>query len=522
MTITVPRAPRRAALTALAGLALLPVAGCGGDEKATSASGEGLARLAPVSAPFYAEAAVRPTGDVKTDLDALIAKFAPGKTVDGVTAQAFDSSSDLDFERDIKPWLGERAAVAITGLSAAEGADPDFAAIVDTTDSAKALGAARKESSGTQEERTYNEAKYFINTTDKSVVAVLEDKLIGATEPAFKAIVDASKGDGLDSNKDFAKTVDAVDDDALGFMYGDLRRVFDLAMASSASPADAQQLESTKELFNRQGLKTIAAGFVATDSTMKVRAAVAMKDNGQGEATAETVAALPAGSWAAAGLGDIGKGLSDALDSLKSFSAPGFDVQSGLDQLEQQAGIDVQKDLIAWMGQTGLFVRGTTITDLGGALVVQSKDPAATRAALAKARTIVAGAGLPAQDLTGSGIDDGFSVQPAGAPFEVFAALAGERFVLAVNRSAFDDAINPSKKLTEDDVFKTASETLGDGLKPTFFIDFPKIAGFIGATAAGQAGYAEAKPYLDRIGAIVAGSKRNGDLSLSTFAVQVR
>lgn len=519
MTITLPRAPRRAATAALAGLALIPLAGCGGDEAASSGSADGLARLAPASTPFYFEAAIRPEGDLKTDLDGLVEKFAPGQDLETLVGSAFKGTTDtLDYERDVKPWLGERAGLAITGVPAGGGGDVDGAAIVETTDGDKALAAVRKSAKGQVEDRDYNGVKYIYDAQDKGAAAIVDDTLVIGTEKAFKAVVDTSKGDGLDSNADYTKVVDAVDEDALGFVYGDLRRILDLAQGS----AGAQELEGVRELFARRGLKTFAAGLSATPTSVKVRFAAVTKDDGQGDAAAESLASLPAGAWGAVGLGDLGKSLADLLDNLGSLSGAGFDVRSGLDQLKAQAGIDVQKDLLAWMGQAGVFVRGTSLTDIGGALVVQSKDPAATKAALAKARTLVAGSGLQAQDLTGNGIDDGFSVRPGNAPVEVFAALAGDRFVLALNRTALDEAIDPARKLEDDDAFKAASEQLGDGLKPIFFLDFPKVGGLIGLAAAGQPGYAEAKPYLDKITTVVAGSKREGDLQLQTLAVGVR
>lgn len=522
MTLTPFRSPRRAA-AALAALALVPLAGCGGDEAAGVGAGDGPARLAPKSSAFYFETAVRPEGELKTDLDALVKKFAPDQDVDKLVTKVFQDSSDkIEYERDVKPWLGERAAVALTGLPASEDEDPDFAAIIETTDGDKALATLRKSADGAIQDREYNGVKYLFIEADKSAGAIIDDALVLATEPAFKAVVDTSKGDGLDTNEEYTKVVDAIDADALGFLYGDVRRALDLAKRTAQGSANAKQFEGIREYVNRQGLKTFAASLAVTDTSVKIRAAAGTKDDGQGDATAETLAALPAGSWAALGLGDLGKSLSDALDSLKALSGPGFDLQSGLDQLEQQAGIDVQKDLISWMGQAGLFVRGTSLTDIGGALVVQSKDPAATKAALAKARTLVAGANLRAQDLSGKGIDEGFSVSPDNAPVEVFAALAGERFVLAVNRAALDEAIDPDKKLGDDDAYKAASDLLGDGLKPTFFVDFPKITGLIGAAAGNEPGYARAKPYLDKITTIVAGSKREADLEVQTFAVGVR
>ena len=174
------------------------------------------------------------------------------------------------------------------------------------------------------------------------------------------------------------------------------------------------------------------------------------------------------------------------------------------------------------MGQSGLFASGSSVTDLGGALVVTSKDPAATKAALSKARTLVAGGGLRPQPLTGAGIGEGFSVSPAGGRFEVFAAQAGDRFVLAVNRAAFDQALEPSRKLADDPAFKTAAATLGDGLRPTFYLDFRRIAGLIALAAGSQPGYAQVRPYLDAITTLVAGSKRDGDVQRSTLTIGVR
>jgi len=524
VTITFPRAPRRVATAALAGLALIPLAGCGGDDATSLAAGDGLARLAPASSPFYLEAAIRPEGDLKADLDALVKKFAPGQDVGKLIDDALQGSSDdkVDYKRDIKPLLGERAGFVITGLSAGAGDDLDGAGIIQTTDADKALATLRKDADGKIEDRSYDGVDYLFDSADELAAGIVADTLIVGTDPAFKAIVDASKGEGLDTNAAYAKVVDAVDEDALGYVYGDVRRAFDLAERTAQGSANAQQFEGVRELLNRQGLKTFAASLAVTDTSVKIRAAAGTKDDGQGDAPAETLAALPAGSWAALGLGDLGKSLSDGLDSLKGLAGPGVNVQSGLDQLEQQSGIDVQKDLISWLGQTGLFVRGTSLTDIGGALVVQSKDPTATKTALAKARTLAAGAELMAQDLTGKGIDDGFSIRFGNLPVEIFAALAGERFVLAVNRPALDEAINPAKKLEDDDAYKAATDLLGDGLKPSFFVDFPKVSGLINTFAGNEPGYAQVKPYLDKITTIAAGSKRENDLQVQTFAVGVR
>ena len=521
MTLTLLRTPRRIAATAVAGLSLLPLAACGGDEGA-GAGGDGLARLAPATAPLYVEGAVRPEGDLKADLDGLVGKFAPGQDLERLVVKAFKGGEggDLDYARDIEPWLGERAAFTLTGVAA--GGEPDVAGMVETTDPDKAIATLRDKAKDKLEDRSHAGTDYLYDAKEKTAGGIVDETLVVGTEGAFKAVVDASKGDGLGASAEYDKVVDAVDEDALGFVYGDARKAFALAERASRAGVDAEQLEGVREYFARQEVKTFAAGLSVTATAVKLRAAATMKDGGQGDAPAETLAALPAGSWAALGLGDLGKSLSDALDGLSAASGPGFDVEDGLDQLSAQSGFDVRKDLLAWIGQTGLFVRGTSLTDIGGALVVRSKDPAATRAALAKARKLAAGAGLTAQPLTGGGIDDGFSIRPDGAPIELFAALAGERFVLAVNRAALDEALNPARKLEDDEAYKRGVELLGDDMRPAFLLDVPKLSGLVGLAASGQPGYAEAKRYIDRITTMVAGSKREGDLQLQTFAVGIR
>ncbi len=524
MTLTLPRAPRRAT-AALAALALLPLAGCGGDDATPAASGDGLAKFAPKDVPFYVEAAVRPEGDLAKNLDAAIAKFAPGQSAEKLLSQAFKGKGDVSYEADIKPWLGERAGLAVTTLPTG-GGDPDVAAFVQTKDDGKAaLALLRKEADGPVKDEEYNGVKYILDSGGSSptAAAVMDGTLVIGSDKGFKAAVDASKGDGLDTNADYKNVVSKVEENAVATIYADVAKAFELAQASARASGQGAQLEGVRELLNRQDLKTVGAGIAVTEASVKLKAAAAQKDSGDPEKVAETVANLPAGSWAAFGLGDVGKSISEALDGLKTAKAPGLDVEAGLKQLEQQAGIDVQKDLLDWMGQTGLFLRGTSITDIGGALVVQSKDPAATKAALSKARTLVAGGGLSPQALSGAGIDDGFSAAlPGSTPVEVFAALAGDRFILAVTKSALDEAVKPSAKLGDDDAFKSAAGELGDGLEPTFLLDFPKVAGLVGLAAGSQPGFEKIRGYLDRIGVIVAGGKRDGDLNLRTLSVGLK
>ena len=57
----------------------------------------------------------------------------------------------------------------------------------------------------------------------------------------------------------------------------------------------------------------------------------------------------------------------------------------GRDAIEQQfkaaTGLDLQKDVIDWMGDFGIFVRGTSVSELDGALMVETDGRGGIRAA---------------------------------------------------------------------------------------------------------------------------------------------
>src|SRR5688572_27185718 len=109
---------RTAAWPGLAVLAALALAGCdvGGD----GGDGGDPATIAPADAALYADAVVRPEGDQKERANAFLSKALddddPGARIERLIDRGFkDSGEDATFADDIEPWLGERAAVFVTG-----------------------------------------------------------------------------------------------------------------------------------------------------------------------------------------------------------------------------------------------------------------------------------------------------------------------------------------------------------------------------------------------------------------------
>ncbi|MGH2847484.1 MAG: hypothetical protein ACRDL0_15950, partial [Thermoleophilaceae bacterium] len=48
------------------------------------------------------------------------------------------------------------------------------------------------------------------------------------------------------------------------------------------------------------------------------------------------------------------------------------------EQLELSTRLDLECDVIAWMGDWSMFVRGASVAELGGALTIESDDEAAS------------------------------------------------------------------------------------------------------------------------------------------------
>lgn len=511
-------------LAALAAVALVPLTGCGGDEQAASTVGQGLAHLAPPASIFYGEAAVQPTGKAKVDLDALISDFAPGESSQKLLARlTTDTKGRWSFKRDVEPWLGKHVGVAVTRLPASSRATPGLALLAETTDGAKAFAALRRSPKGKLSEREYGGTKYLFDDGDDTAGALVGRTLVVGTVPALKSIIDTAKtGNGLGDQERYKHVVDAVDDDAIATAYGDVSRLFGALMGLSAASVDRRQLKAADKIVEQQGFKTIAAGIVVQDKALKLRVASVSKLKDYGDGGSAQLAATPEGSWAAAGVSQLGKVVGTNLDQVRAITGSGYDVGAALEAFRRKTDIDVEKDLLPWMGDAGLFVRGTSVTDLGGALVVESTDPGATRAVLGKAKGVALKAGMRPRILTAKGVDDGFSARPKGLPVEVFVALAGKRFVIAANRSALDEALDPRTRLGDDPAYKAAVAQLGDGVKPGLFIDVPKVTGLIGLAADDKAAFAKAKTKLDKVKTIIAGGRHVGDMRVLTVSVGLR
>jgi Protein of unknown function (DUF3352) len=499
--------PRRLAVLAAAALAI-PVAGCGssGDSAAGAGAGD-PAKAIPASAPVYLELTVHPTAGQRAGLEAAGRKILHTSDPAAKLQELIDKAgkgSGRTYARDIKPWLGDKAAVAITGFSAGKS---QFAVVVDSADDGKAADALARDGDY-KAKRSFEGTDYRYDPKDGTAAGVVKHYVVVASEPSFKQIAHLldKGGASLATSADLQAARDKVGGRP-GFAFVDLRGLLG-TVAGSASPAlgASSALDGILQRFRAFGV-----GVSADAQAIRLKvASVGGGATGNGPGAALPLQNAPAGAWLALTQRDIGKTISNLLDSLDKAGGGGS-VSDALSQLETATGLNVKRDLLSWMGDAGLFVEGDSVPALGGALVVQSTDPAATRTAIAKIRRLLGTLSAQGVGPAPAGTSAGFSVAlGSGSARRLLIGLAGSRFVIAVGQKALRDAIHPAATLGSSATFKSASGLLGSTAKPSFYLDFQTLTRFIGLAAHNDAGFAKAKPYLDAFTAVIGGGSGDG------------
>jgi hypothetical protein len=520
----VPTRPRNGALLAVcAALAAVPVAaGCGESTGSGNAAGD-PASIVPASAPLYGEAVVKPEGDQKAQLESLLRRIMrtddPGAKIETAFNQAARKDG-ITYARDIKPWLGKKVGAFVSGVTRA--GKPEAAVVAATTDTGKALDAIKK-GEKVRAHKTYRGVGYDV--LSDSVAAAVGDFAVFGTETALKQVIDTSKGGNALADKgEYGDARGEAGTDGLVTAYVDPDGL--LGMLSSSGQIDPAMLGAFRQAFQGAAGRAIGVSVDPQDAGFSVSAALLglrKSSSGSGDA-AGAVAGVPGDAWLALGVGNLGGKLDDALTQASRIGGiAGAGIESLLSQLKARSGIDLRQDLLSWMGDAAIFVRGTSEGAVGGALVVRSKDPAKSQALVGKLGAFLRQQSVQVRPLTGvGGVDAGLEVRMGGSP-QIFIAAAGNRFVVAVGRSSLQAALRPAGRLGANATFRRAAGQLSGGIRPVFYLDIGSVLKLVDASSAGSdADYKKAKPYLQAFSAIVAGGKRDGDTGRGQAFVVVR
>ncbi|HEX8207160.1 MAG TPA: DUF3352 domain-containing protein [Solirubrobacteraceae bacterium] len=508
-----------APLLAASALVFAACGGSGGDPSADPSA------VVPAGSPFYVEVNLKPGDDVKELAKKLSGEEDPGKAFKSwFEKEVADENPGFKFSEDVDPWLGEKVGVFAPRVSA--GGDNAVGAIFSTKDADKAeekLEEIIKQGEGGEKPRVttrkHEDTEYFVDTTDGDAAAIVDDYAVAGNEAAIKSVIDQASGDAdaLSDTSEYKKARDSVEADGLGFVYVRLSQLF-----SGLGPQGAAL---------RQGLgglgETLAVGFDADESKMQAEtASLGVKGEATTTDPGKVLAELPASSWLALGVADVGGQIEKAIAQFSQLGAlGGTDPEKLLDQIEQQLGLDPRRDLASWMGDVGIFVFGDTLAEAGGGLIATTKDAGAARRAIPRiARFLRQVANLRVQPLNRGGVDVGVTLRDPGVPVPIHMALTDdERFIVAVTDPGLAQALQDTDPLGESQAFKDAAGTLGDGIKPQAFLNFAQLATFAEGVGAGaQPAGQKFVNALKKLTTMAAGSKREGDILRGKFVVGVK
>ena len=496
------------ATVAVLAVPALAATGCGNTDEAAS----GASELVPAGAVVYGEATLKPEGDQRKAVDSILAKFPGGgqacDKLKGLIEKSLRKSDpSVSFEKDIEPWLGDEAAFFVSDFITPRGQAAN-AFLVATDDEEAARGALEKTSEGKLTHKSYKDVDYLKDESgDTNTAAVFDGFVVVGTEPGVKAAIDTSKGGAKLSDDDrYKNSLEKAAGDRLGLIYVDMPGLVKKAQEAGGGALPGSLTGSIKEPL----VATVAAedDGVAIESTIGEEAARSFGVLGHGS---ELLGELPADSWAAFAQNDFGKLLDSYVDAFAGVAGGRDAVRQ---QLQAATGLDLQKDVLDWMGDFGVFVRGKTLSELNGALIVETNDESASARFIAALERLAKGQADNPGDSVGPlrapGGGKGFTVSSPDVPKPIHVFQRNGRVVFAYGDDAAKDGAEASDKLADSPDFSAASDSLGD-YDVSFYALMQPIFDLVDSTdAASDPDWQKAKPYLEPLSALVAGTSGDG------------
>jgi hypothetical protein len=551
----------------VAAAALLALTSCGSSSPSgTSAS---PATIVPGAAPLYIDAVLQPTGSLETDT------LAVGRRLTGRN-QPFTgllkllqgpSGKTPDYEHEVKPWLGPEGGVFISsigaagaksaasaaqellqqalskalseGLAGAEGAllggeglpsllsqsSLQGALVLDTTDVDKARSFLEGQAHGAGGHAVNYRGVSFEVSPDGIAEGIVHRFAVIGSEAGLKSVIDTGAGgEALAHASAYAKLAASAESGRLANAYLDLET---LDSAVNKLHGSSESLLALLHGVLGEAGQAYASLIPAADSLAidldTLPPASGASNSGGGESTpsgAQVLRGLPGNAWLAIGVGDLGKTLSGgtgALSTLAKLAATikigSFGIGKAFAPLSSPS-INVQRDLLSWMGQTGIYVGGSSILNLQAAVVITSKDPALSRAAVGKLANAYREAGAATASTSVPGTETAVTVKLPAFPLALTMAAGQGKFVIGLGQASVQEALNPQSTLAGSTLYNSAASALGQGIQPSAAIEFHTLTGLIESLGLNQApgfsGIASALGSLDSLAAGTGGTPSAG------------
>lgn len=449
-------------------------------------------------------------------------------------------SPPLDFGRDVAPWLGPNAGLFYTSLGSSEalasllqqgltsggaaaarwpfGTGGEQGAIVlDTTDLARAQTFVADAGKHAGAHASSYRGVAYQATPGGDAFAVVDRFVVLGTDAGVRAAIDTAQGgSSLKGDPTYTHLLSVAPTGALAHVYAN-------PAAMTAAPKGAGTQEGSTSSQDLPALLSVLAGttrplnvsLVPSSSSIALDADVGPPAAGATGAQAgglvaaaaagnQALSALPGESWLAAGFGNAGGALGGGLEGLHGLLslastlggpsagegplAPSsaqvtLNIKSLIEGLLTPLNVlsagtaQAKRDYRSWMGDLGVFAGGTAVLELKAGVVIDSNDPAASRAAVGKLASALRAGGGGITQATIPGAAVAVEAKLTGLPVTLL--IAGgpgadghEKFVMGLGTASIEAALNPSSTMSGDPSYSAAQTALGEGIRPSIVVDF--------------------------------------------------
>jgi hypothetical protein len=508
----------------LLALAAVLVAGCGGG--GDSDPGKSPAEASPPDASVFVEASIHPSGEAADNIDALAQKIAGvdnvgGLLVEELEREAKEEGEEFDFEKEVEPWLGEKAGIFLRGYDGENFKAIGAAAQVEDEGEAESfIEDHADEDEGKLEEGSY-EGVDFKQMEDGTTFGFTEGLLLfGQREGNFKEAVDALDGENLASQDKFTEAADEAPDGSIATVYTDIGGLIE--------EAGEQIPPETQAGFELMGIEpkgsTALISLVPNSDSIEMDVS---SNLGTGTATggdaSDLLGSLPAGSVFAAATPEFGKSIEQVVDTLDEQGIPGEVPPHQFKKALSQSGVDIES-ILGSLGGLGFFVEGNSEQNIGGAVVIESTNSSEASNTVKNLGLLLRSSGTPGVTAFNENGASGFSIpndELGGKPIVI--AVAGGKIAIGLGPKSVAAALSGKAGTLADDAdFKAAKSALGS-TPISAYVSGKSALTLIEAVTSPleQEELVEVKPYLEKMSYLAIGAASSGDQSSAKLILGV-
>lgn len=506
------------------------LAGCGGSS--SSGTNASPATVVPSSAPFYVDAVVSPTGSLKSDA------LSAGR---GLTSRSQPYMSLLKLlqgptgktpsDGEVKSWLGENAGLFIGSISTSgakeaagaasgllrealskalgEGFAGAEAALTGSRGVASLLGRSGVQGALVLDTTNPDAARSFLEgqahgagahgvsyggTTFEVAPDGIAEGVVGrfaviGSEAGLRSVIETHAGSAsLAHAAGYQQLVSGAEGGRLANAYANLEGLSG-ALGSSAG-GEGSPLTLLDGLLGDAGrvyaslIPSSSSVALDVDTLASSRTRASSAGGGTGTTGAQVLRGLPGNAWLALGFGDLGKTLGGGAGALRAMGS----LFSGLSLGSFSAGSifaplsslpDAQRELLSWMGATGVYVGGSNLLNLQAAVIVDATNPSLARAAVGKLAAAYRAAGGSSSPTSIPGTETAQTVKLSGFPLALTLAYGQGKFIAGLGTTSVTEALHPQSTLASSSAYGTAESALGQGIEPSALVEFHTMLGLM-------------------------------------------